>query len=182
MTGNKYNLNLIENFKIIDIEKVQEVCAEFVSVHPFPKDNQLCFLNTQDHEPDPYQGTGNKLNPEAKMYKQNEENFTVFNPMWEDTILHDLYERFPKPITRMRLMQVNPKSTYSIHKDGDNEIRYHIAVKTNEHNFFMYADTLELIHVPLDGNAYEFDVERPHSFINFSLEHRWHLVLNAKLL
>ena len=32
----------------------------------------------------------------------------------------------------------------------------------------MYGDTLELIHVPADGNAYEFNVERPHSFINFN--------------
>ena len=44
----------------------------------------------------------------------------------------------------------------------------------------MYGDTLELIHVPADGNAYEFNVERPHSFINFNRNnYRWHLVLNA---
>ena len=174
------SLKKVNNFKIDDIDELLDACKDFVLMHPFPKHNQLCFLNTKNHIADPDQGTGNKLNPDAKMYGLNEEDFTEFHPMWKNTIFYDLYKNFPKPITRMRLMQVQPKRTYSIHQDGVNEIRYHIAVKTTPDTYFMYGDTLELIHVPADGNAYEFNVERPHSFINFNRENnRWHLVLNA---
>ena len=178
--SNNVSLKKVENFTTVDVNELHSVCKEFVSVHPFPKHNQLCFLNTKDCNPDPDQGTGNKLNPDAKMYNLNDEDFTEFHPMWKDTLLYDVYKNFPKPVTRMRLMQLNPKNTYSIHIDGRNEVRYHIAVQTTPDTYFMYGDTLELIHVPADGNAYEFNVERPHSFINFNRNnYRWHLVLNA---
>ena len=174
------NLKKVEDFIITDVEDLLETCNEFVSLNPFPKHNQLCFLNTPDHAPDPNQGTGNVLDVNSNMFGLKENNFTEFHPMWKDTILYDLYKRFPKPVTRMRLMQVQPKRTYSIHQDGKNEIRYHIAVKTSKEAFFMYADSLELIQIPADGCAYEFNVERPHTFLNCNRhENRWHLVLNG---
>ncbi len=173
-------LNKVEKFSVSDINELHQASIRFTEQYPFPKHNQLCFLNTKGHGADPNQGTGNKLHPEAAMYNLNEHDFTEFLPEWKDSIFYKIYKDFPLPVTRMRLMRVPPKRTYSIHADGDNEIRYHIAVQTNPEAFFVYADTLELIHVPADGNAYEFNVERPHSFVNFSAKHeRWHLVLNA---
>ena len=55
-------------------------------------------------------------------------------------------------------MQVQPKRTYSIHQDGVNEIRYHIAVQTTPDTYFMYGDTLELNYDILGGgkNASRF--------------------------
>lgn len=166
----------------INVSKLYEICTKFISLNPFPNHNQLCFLNTKNHKPDPEQGTGNQRHPEANMFTLNEHDFTEFLPEWKDSMLYEIYKNFPLPVTRMRLMRVPPKRTYSMHRDGDNEIRYHIAVKTNPHAYFVYGDTLDMIHVPADGNCYKFDVSRIHSYVNFNpIEERWHIVLNAKI-
>jgi hypothetical protein len=173
-------LKSVKKFSVLNTKELLASAEEFLKQYPFPGHNQLCFLNTKDHKADPDQGTGNRLHPEAKMYGLDEHKFTEFLPDWKHSIFYDIYKNFPMPVTRMRLMRVPPKRTYSMHQDGDNEIRYHIAVKTNPHAYFVYGDTLDLIHVPADGNCYEFDVSRPHSFVNFNPnEERWHLVLNA---
>ena len=54
------SLKKVNNFKIDDIDELLDACKDFVLMHPFPKHNQLCFLNTKNHIADPDQGTGNK--------------------------------------------------------------------------------------------------------------------------
>lgn len=164
------------------LDQIELEASFFIKQYPWPKENQLCFLNTSDVPPNPYQGIGNQFAVGYPISGRLDNEFTVFNPDLKGSIFEDIYTNFPMPITRMRLMRIPPKRCYTIHSDGPKEIRYHLSIKTNEHAYFLYQDTLELMHVPRDGNFYQFDVERPHSAINFSAtEERIHLVINAKL-
>lgn len=173
------NITKVENFSV-DIEELQSQSEYFLDDSVWNKHNQLCFLNTPDVSPNMHQGAGNVLSEGYPASGLNEKDFTVFNPMWTGTIFEDIYKNFPLPVTRMRMMKIPPKRCYSMHIDGQGEIRYHIAVYTNPYAFFVYGDKQQMFHVPSDGNAYIFSVEEKHSAVNFdSSQARMHLVLNA---
>jgi hypothetical protein len=111
----------------------------------------------------------------------NENDFVNFNPRYMDTIFHQIYETFPFPATRMRLMRIRPKRCYSVHSDGTNEVRYHIPIITNENAFFFYKEPMEMVHLEC-GSVYRVEVSDLHSAVNFHpTQERIHLVLNAKL-
>ena len=188
----------MENFTPVDPDELLAATIQFIARYPFDNINSdhRCFLNTkaEAQNPNPYQGADglNWDQPEADQLHEND--FTEFLPEWKGSIFHKIYEDFPLPVARMRLMRVRPRTCYSIHTDGPGAFRYHIAIKTNPTAYWIYGDTLDMIHIPADGHCYEFDGSRPHTFANFSNfnanlnkvqnagkpEDRFHLVLNAK--
>jgi hypothetical protein len=180
-------LKPVENFSPVDPEELLAATVKFIAQYPFDNKNgdQRCFLNTKDqaHNPNPYQGIGGKnwKNSNANPYHEND--FTEFLPEWKNSIFHRIYENFPLPVSRMRLMRIRARTCYSIHSDGPGAFKYHIAIYTNPAAYWIYADTLEMVHVPADGRCYEFDGSRLHTFANFNkvgqYEDRYHLVLNA---
>jgi len=182
-------LKPVENFSPVDPDELLAASMEFIAQYPFDSTNgdQRCFLNTKDEaqNPNPYQGTGGQNWDQSKAYGFRENDFTEFLPDWKGSIFHKIYENFPLPVARMRLLRLRPRTCYSIHTDGPGAFRYQIAVKTNPTAFWIYADTLDMIHIPANGHCYEFDGSRPHTFANFNKvkqrEDRYHLVLNARL-
>lgn len=174
------HITTVPNFTVNLKELQKETQVFFDDDSLWNKHNQLCFLNTPGHEPDLNQGVGNVLAEGYPASGLKDSDFTVFNPNYENTIFHEIYKAFPLPVTRMRLMKIPPKRCYSMHLDGPDELRYHIAVFTNPHAYFVYESTSSLHHVPADGQAYVFSVEEMHSAVNFNpAEPRIHVVLNG---
>jgi hypothetical protein len=165
----------------VDNQLLRTAYEDLILQETWNEHNQLCFLNTAGHIPDMHQGVGNHYAAGYPMSGIDENDFVQFNPKYIDTIFHHIYEAFPFPVTRMRLMRIRPKRCYSVHSDGANEIRYHIPIITNENAFFFYKEPMEMVHLEC-GSVYRVEVSDQHSAVNFNpTQERIHLVLNAKL-
>jgi len=167
---------MVQNF-----DDIKRIAFEFIKQFPFNKHNQLCLLNTPDHDrDDPYQGIGNRYATGYPMSGLNEDDFTVMHSMIKGTALEAV--RHLLPVTRMRLMQIPPKRCYSMHIDGPGEYRVHLALKTNEYAYIAYAENNQLIHIPADGQLYVINADKRHSAVNFDPNNiRTHLVMNLKI-
>lgn len=170
----------VKNF-LVNITDLQNDSYYFLKNKDlWTKDNQLCFLNTKGHKPDLLEGIGNNLISKYPMSGLQENLFVNFNPNYKNSLFYWIYKNFPLPITRMRLMRVLPKTSYTMHVDGPGEIRYHIAIFTNPHAYIIYEDPPTLFNVPANGKAYRINVEKNHTAANFNFNKtRLHLVLNA---
>jgi len=76
-----------------------------------------------------------------------------------------------------RIMKVPTFGAYVAHKDC--APRYHMAIETNKHCFFIYTESRKMIHIPCDGHIYELDTTQEHSFVNLGKTDRTHLVFRA---
>ena len=167
------------NFRI-DIVELQNTVIDFLTRYQWEKSNQLCLLNTPDHAAgDPYQGIGHVNEPTYGAFGYRENDFKVFHPDYENTILGRIYREFPWPICRARLMRVPAKRCYTFHSDGET-FRYHFGVITNDRAFFAYQESRTIHFVPADGFAYKVNVLPMHTFVNTNSDFdRIHLVLDA---
>lgn len=167
----------------INIGELQETVVDFLHRYQWEKSNQLCLLNTADHQPgDPYQGIGHVNEPTYGAFGKKETDFVVFHPDYENTILGKIYKNFPFPVCRMRLLRVPAKRCYTFHSDGKT-FRYHFAVISNDRAFFAFHEEQKIYFIPTDGFAYKVNVEPLHTFVNTNSDFdRIHLVLDAHAL
>ena len=63
----------------VDHNQLIEDTNRIMEKYPFNKENQICFQNTKDSPPDPYQGTGDSRLDHCPMYGLEERDFTEFN-------------------------------------------------------------------------------------------------------
>lgn len=143
--------------------------------------SQLCFTNTPDHEPDLYQGAGSikyivdfEKGKSARPDARQEEEFTVFNPNFTGTPIHQIYELLSKQhkLGRFRIMVSKPKSCLSWHHDE--HLRIHVPVITNDNAYMMFED-MSVHHLPV-GRAYITDTRVHHTAFNAGLHTRIHLL------
>ena len=98
-------------------------------------------------------------------------NYNVLNNFFNNTIVekiikdHNLY--------RSRLLQLNYKECYSVHKDL--EKRIHIPIKTNPKSFMVFPEDNEVFHLE-EGNVYLVDTTHYHTYLNGAREARIHFV------
>ena len=161
----------------VDHNQLIEDTHRIMEKYPFNKENQICFQNTKDSPPDPYQGTGDSRLDHCPMYGLEERDFTEFNPEFRGTVFEYIFENFPHTIGRMRLMKMLPKRAMWMHNDPG-MVRYHFAIITNENCFILYRDHGHY-HIPSDGVCYFMDTEEYHSAVNTSREDRIHLVISG---
>jgi len=116
----------------------------------------------------------------AGSFKQTskiESDYDTLAPLYEGT----LFERIINDLNgvRSRVMTLDRHTTYSVHKDRTK--RYHLALITNPHAFFLfpYSGWDNLVQIPADGYVYEVDTTQSHSFINCG-ESRTHLVIGSR--
>jgi hypothetical protein len=92
---------------------------------------------------------------------------------WWET---DFFPGLPWKVYRTRIMTMEGRRCYSIHKD-DNP-RLHIALKTTNQAKFIFTQPAEIIHIPADGHVWWVDTRNEHTAINGSLEPRVHLLMS----
>ena len=79
-----------------------------------------------------------------------------------------------RDVGRVRMLMMKPRSTYSLHYDGD-LWRVHIPLITNP-DAFMFVHG-KMWHMPI-GNAYLMRVEHHHLALNAGMENRIHIVFD----
>jgi hypothetical protein len=106
-----------------------------------------------------------------KQKDRSETEYCLINPLFQNTIFEDIIKKYN--LCRSRLLWMDRKSCYSIHKDPSP--RLHIPLITNSYCMFIFLDKPQLIHLPA-GNIYVVNTLKKHSFCNFSDESRLHFM------
>ena len=133
--------------------------------------NQLCVTSRTGN--DLLDGVGS-INDYSD---SNERDFNKLNSFFKNTDIERLLSSISQSgysYGRVRLMKLNPKTTYSYHMDT--ETRLHFALDTNQDNMFIIDD--EVFRIPSDGFGYHMDTTKYHTAINCSNSIRIHLVID----
>jgi hypothetical protein len=137
-----------------------------------------------------FDSAGSLHNQETNAQMNGECVFTVWN-LDSDNYLRQEIEKLQELekflIGRVRIMKLFPLRGLSVHKD--NEVRYHLVLKTNPMAYFAFSDKIEasltdvtemgkFYHIPSDGHWYFVDTTKPHWVFNgHKEEHRIHIVV-----
>ncbi|MFI7632992.1 hypothetical protein [Nonomuraea sp. NPDC049400] len=106
-----------------------------------------------------------------------ETEYSELNPELRGTYFEEAFDSFPFPLFRARLLALDARTCYSVHRDDT--ARLHVAIKTSEHAPFVFVERNEVFRVPADGNAYLLDTTEVHTAMNGARELRLHLVAGA---
>ena len=115
--------------------------------------------------------------PKAKKKSiiKDQSEYKILNEAYEGTVFADIIQDVNGE--RARIMEMNPSTTYTVHRD--NSPRYHLALITNPNAYFLFPTLNEIMHIPADGCLYEVDTTILHSFVNCGPD-RTHLVISKR--
>lgn len=177
-------MSFIQNFFTptnikFDLKKALTDLDLVLQKYPFgPNRKQISLTHTSLNNQSIEDGTGSLFNFEKKIWTSHNDDYKYFSEEFKTTYFYEMYtilnEKADGRIRRIRLMNLAPKTCYSMHVDST--IRYHFALKTNPNAFLVFKEGA-VIHVPDDGCLYAVDTRRYHSAMNGSdTENRIHLV------
>ena len=136
---------------------------------------QTCLQRSNKNVVNPYtDGTGEHREKKDRIIKDQSE-YKILNEAYEGTVFADIIQDVNGE--RARIMEMNPSTTYTVHRD--NSPRYHLALITNPNAYFLFPTLNEIIHIPADGCLYEVDTTILHSFVNCGPD-RTHLVISKR--
>jgi hypothetical protein len=137
-----------------------------------------------------FDSAGSLYNQETNSHVSSEYDFTVWN-LDSDNYLRQQIEKLQElekfSIGRVRIMNLLPLKGLSVHRD--NEVRYHLVLKTNPKAYFSFSDKIEVssndvteigkfYHIPSDGHWYFVDTTKHHWVFNgHKKENRIHIVV-----
>lgn len=183
MSNNKdYKMNNLFVAKTIiqfELTKALSDLSIILNKYPFTETNrQISLMHPKENSQSITDGTGSLFNFNTNKWNSLNEDYKYFNNEFKHTYFQTMYDilntKTNGRIRRIRLMNLPPKTCYSMHTDST--IRYHMALKTNPNAFLVFKDGA-VVHIPNDGHIYAVDTRRPHSAMNGSAdEHRIHLV------
>lgn len=173
-----------------DISKVLLDVQRYASMTSWGPLNQICYTNTNlaSNPNDVFEGSGSlawvldrqddgSFIKKARLPRSRESHFTHFNDYYKDSYIHELYlemqEVLKIGILRFRAMYMMPACSLTMHHD--NEARAHVALKTDEDNFFV-VNRKEIYHLPADNKVRVMDTRHTHTFVNASVDTRIHIV------
>jgi hypothetical protein len=107
----------------------------------------------------------------------DELSFNIIHPELKNTVFEDLIKSIDYKVFRLRIMNMAPNFSYSIHKDP--LFRIHIPIVTNSKCAFLFPDNDYMKHMPADGSIYWTNTRLSHTFVNWSNESRIHIVGTA---
>ena len=131
--------------------------------------SQSCLQLSCSWMNDPYTDGAGSFSGTDKV----EKDYNILNEVYEGSI----FERIILELkgVRCRIMRKKKQTRFSVHSAPTP--RYHIAIETNPHSYFLFPTLDRIIHVPADGYVYEVDTTLPHSFVNCG-SNRVHLVMS----
>lgn len=133
-----------------------------------------CPENSTDYD---FYGTGKIYDATHKKYIIPQDSFRIFNPRLQSSYLEHIWKNFPYPVGRVRMMILEQKHSYSLHRDA--EPRFHIAVNTHPDCYLIYRDAPQWYHIPSDSHLYRVEAHSIHSALNCSEQRRVHLVFDS---
>jgi len=136
---------------------------------------QTCLQRSNKSVVNPYtDGAGENREKKDRIIKAQSE-YKILNEVYEGTVFADIIQDVNGE--RARIMEMNPSTTYTVHKD--NSPRYHLALITNPNAYFIFPTLNQIMHIPADGYLYEVDTTILHSFANCGPD-RTHLVISKR--
>ncbi len=104
----------------------------------------------------------------------DEFKFVDIHPDLKNTVFDEYIKSFPFKIYRTRIMVLEPFGSYSLHKDPTPRI--HTPILTHSKTAFLFPQNNYMYHMPADGSIYWTDTTKEHTFVNYSDQHRIHIV------
>ena len=157
----------------VDLQRLRNETEELLARVPlaFEGTRQLALHSFAGSEDPWYDGC------RKQRYIGNDRDYTVLHPELCGTYFEALFDGLPFRAYRARLMELSAKTCYSIHRDD--APRYHIAIHTNPHSRFVFAELQRVVHIPADGIPYFVDTRQSHTAFNGGKEARLHLVFGG---
>jgi hypothetical protein len=152
---------------IPEIDQLIQEVSKLVEKHGI-KNNQLMLQGIEPEIEDWEQGIGSLYNLKIK----TEASYKHIFPSIRDSVLAHYINRYKG--FRTRIMNMNPRSCYSVHSDPTPRI--HIPIKTNDQTWMVWPKHNQC-HQMAVGSSYFTDTTLPHTFMNCSLEQRIHIVI-----
>lgn len=185
----------------VDLEPIIQEITKVVDLFGWGLKNHLALVHPWEDDQNVHRDTASRRDW-ANIYPggMRMSRYCHFNKHFKDGAIHQFYQNLaeviPEPIARLRIARIQPFHTYSFH--NDEEIRYHLAVLTHPHCFFLVSKQgrdsknmpvypnrdftqpdLEVFHVPADGQVYRLDANHCHTAINSSSLARIHLLVET---
>jgi hypothetical protein len=104
----------------------------------------------------------------------NEMDYQYIQPELKGSYIEQWINSFSKPLFRTRLLFMNPRTCYSIHKDY--LPRIHLPVTTNPQCLMCFPQHGIMQFLQNTGHSYWVDTRQMHTFMNCSEHTRIHLV------
>lgn len=130
-----------------------------------------------------FDSVGSLYDAKQGKYVRQTSDYTVLNQYFTGSYMEEVVNAVKEQakeegvkIGRVRLMQLDPKSCYSYHRDPE-EFRYHIPLVTNPKCFFVNDMIIE--QMPEIGRLYRFRTNDYHTAVNASFEHRVHMLFDT---
>ena len=145
------NLYQIENFDLLRSE-ILTLVNSLGDQH-----NQIICQTLEEGIEDFLTGTGSV----DELDEQDEKKYRFINPRLKNTYLHEIISKHAA--YRTRILKLNPRSCYSIHRDYS--ARIHIPIKTNDQCWMVWPNISSCAKLQ-EGYAYWTDTRKPHTFLN----------------
>lgn len=164
----------------IDHEKLSHEVKHLIQSHNLEKYSQISLTSIGGND-DWFCSVG-----KIKDINHPERYYSTINHSVVGTYIHDLILKYSS-FYRWRLMKLTPKTTYTIHPDGDqnhNNFRLHIPVITNPDCFLCFFNqkpesgkdiNVRYEHLSV-GKSYEVNTTNLHTAVNYSFADRYHIV------
>jgi hypothetical protein len=155
-------LGSIENF-----EDLKQEVIDIASKH-LTDQNQINIQNLTGQEDDWYCGIGSAL----KLQNSNERDYKFIQPSLKGSVIESVLNKYGS--YRARIMNMRPRSCYSLHSDFSGRI--HIPIITNTQCWMVWPLANECYNLE-EGKVYFTDTRYPHSAFNGSEQNRLHIVM-----
>lgn len=173
--------NLVESLGLtFDRDKIRDEILILMKDLNFVRARKIkqFMLNCRKNSPEPgYDGVGRQPKLEPRELLEWQKSFDSFHPKYRGFYLENLWREFPLPVGRMRLMFLQARFCYSIHKDP--QPRFHIAAYTNPSAYIAYPGHPTWYHIPDDGMVYKVHTWKDHTAMNCGDDWRVHIVFDS---
>ena len=154
-------LGNVENF-----EQLKKEVLDLVSTR-LTEDNQISLQSLSD-EDDWYCGVGMA----TKLKNSNETDYKFIQPSLKGSLIETVINKYGA--YRARIMNLRPRSCYSLH--ADYSCRIHIPIVTNYQCWMTWPLTQDICHLEA-GKAYWTNTRLRHTAFNGSMDNRIHIVM-----
>jgi hypothetical protein len=152
------------------VEQFNQLRHEILNIvsHRLDNNNQIILQTLDESVEDWYCGIGKV----AKLQNFVESDYKFIQPSLKGSVIETVIKKYGG--YRTRIMNMLPKSCYSVH--SDNSYRIHIPITTNSHSWMVWPKN-QYCYSLHEGNAYWTNTKVEHSFFNGAMSSRLHLVM-----
>lgn len=173
-----------------DSDRVVDDLSKILEINPWGNANQIGLRHRLDVEDKWKDSVGSLYDRVNEVKLGSESDFTEWgiDQNWYVRQQIEILENTLGIKTgRVRFMNLLPRRGLSVHRDD--EVRYHLVLKTNPKSFISVATNFEMMdqsdlpvaatcfHMPKDNHWYEVDTRQIHWVYNGGDENRVHLVV-----